>query len=75
MTEQDEKMLNVIQQSDDKGNKAYTLTTWDKGIKYKPFTEKDELLMTSPNGTKFKLMVDDDGNLKAEKEETNDDKE
>lgn len=64
----------IVQVPDSSGNRAYALAHW-QGVDGKPFTDKDELLMTSPNGTKFKLTVDDDGNLKTEKEETNGDKE
>ncbi|QIL49850.1 lysozyme [Weissella coleopterorum] len=56
----------IVQYPDPDGNPSYALTHWN-AVKGKPFTSKNELLLTSPNGTKFTLAVTDSGELKAVK--------
>lgn len=57
------KNTPIVQYSDADGNRAYAYTHWE-AIDGKP----DKIYLTSPNGTKFIISVDDKGNLKATKE-------
>ncbi|WP_180676428.1 hypothetical protein [Leuconostoc citreum] len=57
------KNTPIVQYSDSEGNRAYAYTHWE-AIDGKP----EKLFLTSPNGTRFIVSVDDDGNLKATKE-------
>lgn len=71
----------IVQYSDDKGNKAYAYTHWD-AVKSKPnvalkkdipdlaeyIKREDPITLTSDDGQKFKLLVDNDGNLLTKKE-------
>lgn len=73
--------IKIVQYSDDAGEKAYAYTHWN-AIESKPnialkedipdlsnYVQKSDLLsLTSPNGTKFNLVVTDDGKLNAVKE-------
>ena len=57
------KNTPIVQYSDADGNRAYAYTHWD-AIDGKP----DKIYLTSPNGTKFIISVDNDGKLTTEKE-------
>lgn len=52
--------INIVQYSDPNGNRAYAYTHWEA------IAGKPELnVLESPNGTKFKLTVNDKGELSA----------
>jgi len=71
----------IVQYSDDKGNKAYAYTHWD-AVKSKPnvalkeeipdlaeyIKKGDSITLTSDDGQKFKLLVDNEGKLLTKKE-------
>lgn len=54
------KSTPIVQYADPDGNKAYAYTHW-QAIAGKPDLSK--VVLTSPNGTKYQLMVDDTGVL------------
>lgn len=56
----------IVQIADSSNNPAYAYTHW-KAIAGKPEIE-DPLKVISPNGTVYKIVVDDDGKLTTEKE-------
>ncbi|XZO08207.1 hypothetical protein ABU186_01745 [Weissella paramesenteroides] len=53
----------IVQYADSAGNKAYALTHWN-AIQGKPDLGGPTIL-TSPNGTRFALSVDDEGTITA----------
>lgn len=55
--------IPIVQYADQDGNKAYALTHWN-AIEGKPDLDGPTIL-TSPNGTQFTLLVDDDGTITA----------
>lgn len=57
---------SIVQIADSNNNPAYAYTHW-KAIAGKPEIA-DPLKVTSPNGTVYKIIVDDDGKLTTEKE-------
>lgn len=61
------KPTQVVQYPDPDGMPAYALTHWG-AVRGKPF-DKNDLLLTSPNGTMFKLVVTDKGELIAKEVE------
>ena len=54
------KSTPIVQYADPDGNKAYAYTHW-QAIVGKPDLSK--VVLTSPNGTKYQLVVDDKGTL------------
>lgn len=54
------KSTLIVQYADPDGNKAYAYTHW-QAIEGKPDLSK--VVLTSPNGTKYQLVVDDKGAL------------
>ena len=54
------KSTPIVQYADPDGNKAYAYTHW-QAIAGKP--DLSTVVLTSPNGTKYQLMVDDTGVL------------
>ena len=74
-------LVPIIQYSDNNGNKAYAYTHWD-AVANKPaialksdipdlseyLKKSDDIFLVSPNNQRFKLIVDNDGNLSTEKE-------
>ncbi|MBJ7681049.1 GH25 family lysozyme [Weissella confusa] len=54
------KITPIVQYADPDGNKAYAYTHW-QAIVGKP--DLSTVVLTSPNGTKYQLMVDDTGVL------------
>lgn len=54
------KSTPIVQYADPDGNKAYAYTHW-QAIEGKP--DLSTVVLTSPNGTKYQLQVDDKGTL------------
>ncbi|MBJ7654846.1 GH25 family lysozyme [Weissella confusa] len=54
------KITPIVQYADPDGNKAYAYTHW-QAIAGKP--DLSTVVLTSPNGTKYQLVVDDKGTL------------
>ena len=54
------KSTPIVQYADPDGNKAYAYTHW-QAIEGKP--DLSTVVLTSPNGTKYQLQVDDKGVL------------
>ena len=54
------KSTPIVQYADPDGNKAYAYTHW-QAIEGKP--DLSTVVLTSPNGTKYQLQVDDKGIL------------
>ena len=54
------KSTPIVQYADPDGNKAYAYTHW-QAIEGKP--DLSTVILTSPNGTKYQLQVDDKGTL------------
>ncbi|WEY48269.1 GH25 family lysozyme [Weissella confusa] len=60
VTPEPPKSTPIVQYADPDGNKAYAYTHW-QAIEGKP--DLSTVVLTSPNGTKYQLMVDDTGVL------------
>ncbi|MEE6705869.1 GH25 family lysozyme [Weissella confusa] len=60
VTPEPPKSTPIVQYADPDGNKAYAYTHW-QAIEGKPDLSK--VVLTSPNGTKYQLQVDDKGAL------------
>lgn len=60
VTPEQPKSTPIVQYADPDGNKAYAYTHW-QAIEGKP--DLSTVVLTSPNGTKYQLQVDDNGAL------------
>ncbi|GAK30225.1 bacteriophage lysin [Weissella oryzae SG25] len=56
----------IVQVPDPSGNPSFVLTHW-QAVNAKPFDDDNNLILVSPDGVKWRLMIDNKGTLKGEK--------